>query len=303
MYFIFTNDVELIDLGTNQENPRIAEEVHKVGIPRLLDLCAKYDVESTFYFTGNFVEKSPESIDLVLSQGHEVGCHSYSHARSESLDILPLERQIEVIGRAKKIIEKTTGKEIVSFKAPELRINQYTVRALEKLNFKYDSSVSPQRFDGPFSYGFRYKIQWLFAPRKPYYLSYDSPFQRGNSNVLEIPVSAFILPYIGTLMRSSNALLKMVEKYLFWEAKDGEKPILFIFHPNECLDYTERKRFVYEKKITSGVKDKLRQDMKLKVVGKEALDLMEEVLKRAKRYGFEFVSTKRFGEIWKGRNK
>ena len=52
-----------------------------------------------------------------------------------------------------------------------LRINEDTVRALEEAGFKTDSSVSSQRFDGPFTFGAKRKLKWLYAPGKPYMIS------------------------------------------------------------------------------------------------------------------------------------
>jgi peptidoglycan/xylan/chitin deacetylase (PgdA/CDA1 family) len=65
MHFLITNDVELHSIPMNKLDPSVADEVYEVGLPRLLDLYAKYDVESTFYFTGDFVELKPEAVELV----------------------------------------------------------------------------------------------------------------------------------------------------------------------------------------------------------------------------------------------
>lgn len=71
MYFLMTNDVEAHSLSLNREDPGTVDQVHKVGLPRLLDLLSKHDVSSTFYFTGMFAEASPESVELVRDHGHE----------------------------------------------------------------------------------------------------------------------------------------------------------------------------------------------------------------------------------------
>jgi len=96
-----------------------------------------------------------------------------------------------------------------------LRINEDTVRALEKTGFKTDSSVASQRFDGPFTFGSKKKLKWLLAPRRPYMISYDSVVKEGNSNILEIPISALFIPFIGTTMRISPLVTKMLRKFLF----------------------------------------------------------------------------------------
>ena len=54
MYFLMTNDVEAHSLSLNREDPGTVDLVHKVGLPRLLDLLSRHDVSGTFYFTGMF---------------------------------------------------------------------------------------------------------------------------------------------------------------------------------------------------------------------------------------------------------
>ena len=287
MYFLMTNDVESFSIPLNRCDKRTAEEVYKVGLPRLLDLYSKYDIPSTFYFTGEFVEMVPEAIDIVKDHGHEIGCHGYSHDVDRALDILTYKEQLNELKKAKKTIESVAGR-IESFRAPALRINKDTIKVLEKLGFKSDSSLCPQRFDGPFTFGSRRKLKWLIAPRKPHYIY--------SSSILEIPISAIILSYSGTTLRRSPLLTKIIEKFLFFESKYTEKPIVFLFHPNECLDFdgnivTTRRSQNF---ISYLFADYLRQRLKLKNLGKESLLLLENILNRAKAYGFEFITISRY---------
>ena len=62
MYFLMTNDVEAHSLSLNREDPGTVDQVHKVGLPRLLDLLSKHDVSSTFYFTGMLAETTNFSL-------------------------------------------------------------------------------------------------------------------------------------------------------------------------------------------------------------------------------------------------
>lgn len=71
-------------------------------------------------------------------------------------------------------------------------------------------------------------------------ISYDSFFKKGNSNILEVPISSALLPYIGTTMRISPGITKFIEKFLFMDSAKTDKPIVFLFHPNECLDVVKR---------------------------------------------------------------
>ena len=77
MYFLMTTDVEEHSIALNRLDEETAWRVYKEGLPRLLELYAKYDVASTFYFTGTFAEKIPEAVELVKEHGHEIGCHGF----------------------------------------------------------------------------------------------------------------------------------------------------------------------------------------------------------------------------------
>ncbi|MDW7775639.1 MAG: polysaccharide deacetylase family protein [Methanosarcinales archaeon] len=290
-----TNDVEHHSIPLNKEDSRVPEQIYRTGLPRLLNLLSKYDVTSTFYFTGMFAEDCPESIDLVKDHGHEIGCHGYDHSPQRAFDILNFEEQVTELKKAKSVIESNAGR-ITSFRAPALRLNNDTIRALEKTGFTTDSSVASQRFDGPMTFGSKEKLKWLRAPRSSYYVSYDSYVQQGSSSVLEIPISAALVPFIGTTMRISPMITKCLQKYIFYEAAKTGKPVVFLFHPNECLNIDGE--ITTTRRASSTIEyifaDVMRQRLKLKNLGDASLKLLDEVLKSANEYGFEFVSAKEY---------
>ncbi|WP_440954694.1 polysaccharide deacetylase family protein [Methanosarcina sp. Mfa9] len=298
MYFLMTNDVEHHSIQLNREDPNIPDQIYNVGLPRLLELLSKYDVLSTFYFTGMFAEQSPESIELVKEYGHEIGCHGYDHSPFRAFDSLKYKEQIIELQRAKDAIEAIGGR-ISSFRAPALRINNDTVRALIETGFKTDSSIASQRFDGPMSFGSKNKLGWLYAPRNPYNMSYDSPTKKGNSGVIEIPISAALIPYIGTTMRISPTINRVLQKFIFYEAAKTGKPVVFLFHPNECLDI--HGKVVTTRRTSNNLEyifaDVIRHRLKLKNLGNSSLKLLEEVLKSAKEYGFEFVNSEEYRKV------
>lgn len=298
MYFLMTNDVEHHSIPLNREDQSIPDQIYNEGLPRLLDVLSKYDVSSTFYFTGMFAEQSPESMEIVKDHGHEIGCHGYDHSPSRAFDTLSLDEQIQELEKAKSAIGPVAGK-IRSFRAPALRINNDTVHALERTGFATDSSVASQRFDGPMTFGSKKKLKWLTAPRKPYYMSYDSPMHQGDSGILEIPISAVVLPLIGTTMRISPTITKALRKLLFYESSRTDKPVVFLFHPNECLDVTGE---IEVTRRGSGTieyifADLLRHKLKLKNLGEPSIKLLDEVLRSAKEYGFEFISAKEYEKV------
>lgn len=286
-----TNDVESFSIPLNKLDPDTAKEVYNVGLPRLLDVYARHDIKCTFYFTGRMAEMVPEAVELVVEHGHDIGCHGYDHSSDRAFDLMGLEEQIAEMTKAKDVLEGLAGK-ISDFRAPALRINEYTIKALEQTGFNTDSSIASQRFDGPLTFGSKKKLKWLVAPRFPYHPSYDSIVKKGNSKILEIPLSAFVFPYIGTTMRVSPVILKFLEKFMFAESMRTEKPIVFLFHPNECLDAK-----IGVKRARRGgsaiehvFADVIRHKLKLRNLGVKAVNLIDDVIGRAKDKGFEFLT-------------
>ena len=297
MYFLMTNDVESFSIPLNRLDPDTAREVYEVGLPRLLDIYARRDIKCTFYFTGKMAEMVPEAVELVLDHGHDIGCHGYDHSPDHALDLMNLDGQIAELKRAKDVIGEIAGR-IRDFRAPALRINEHTIRALEQTGFATDSSIASQRFDGPLTFGSKRKLKWLVAPRSPYYPSYDSVVKKGESKVLEIPISACIFPYIGTAMRVSPAMLKHIEKIIFFESLKMQKPVVFLFHPNECLD--AKTGAVTVRRAGNVIEyvfaDVIRQRLKIKNLGARAVELLDEVILRAKNAGFEFMTVQEYSK-------
>ncbi|MCG2736007.1 MAG: polysaccharide deacetylase family protein [Candidatus Methanoperedenaceae archaeon] len=293
-----TNDVENFSLSSNSEDPQVAKQIYNEALPKLLSVLSKNDIKSTFYFTGTFCEESPESVELVMEHGHDIGCHGYDHSNIHAFDSMNLEDQIADLNKVKYMIEKIAGR-IWDFRAPALRINEDTIKALEKTGFNTDSSIASQRFDGPFTSGSKKKLRWMTAPRHPYFLSYSSIVRNGASNILEIPITAFILSYIGTTMRVSPTTLRILEKFFFAESIMTEKPIVFLFHPNECLNL--RSGIKPKKRgnnfINQIFADYMRNKLKKRNLGQKAADLLDDVIQRAKRAGFEFVTVQEYRKI------
>ena len=298
MHFLMTNDVEDFSITLNKPDADTANEVYKIGLPRLLDIYAKYDIQCTFYFTGKMAATIPESVELVLEHGHEIGCHGYDHWPQKSFELMNYDEQVAELKKAKNVIEPIAGK-VSSFRAPSLRISDVTVKALEDTGFTSDSSIPSQRFDGPLSFSSRRKLRWLVAPRSPYFISYNSIVTKGTSKVLEIPISSVVFPFVGTTMRASPMILNLIEKMLFFESSKVQRPIVFIFHPNECID---AKQDVAAVRRSTGVieyifADVIKQRFKVRNMGDKAIKLVDGMLKRAKDRGFEFITVREYREL------
>lgn len=274
-----TNDVETTSIVNGGLRDETGIKVWKEGLPRLLDLYDCYGVKATFFYIANFVKQHPEIVQIVQRHGHEIACHGLTHQHDKAFDVMPFKEQLEHLTTAKKILEDIAGEEVVSFRAPALRVNFDTPKALIEAGFKYDSSVAPQRMDMFMSLGSKNKLQWFGAPRTPYTANADNLARKGSSPITEVPVSSFVVPYIGTFMRISPSMTAMVRKLLYWETKNCNKPINFLIHPNEVISeenlhlQTQRRASSYIGYLLSDV---LRRKLKQKNLGLDALNLFEK---------------------------
>ena len=138
---------------------------------------------------------------MIIKDGHEVASHGKSHLKENGFDVMPFDRQKRHLIESKQLLEDISGAEVISFRAPALRVNDDTPRALIEAGYKIDSSIASQRFDFFMSFGGMKKLKWFFAPRLPYRTSPDSLFKKGAGPIVEVPLSALFFPYVGTTMR------------------------------------------------------------------------------------------------------
>jgi peptidoglycan-N-acetylglucosamine deacetylase len=289
---LLTNDVETTSIINGGLRPETGIKVWREGIPRLLELYEKYNVKSTFFFVADFARDCPDIVRMIQPYGHEVACHGFTHDYKLAFDVLTYDEQVEHLNKAKKILEDIAGVEVISFRAPALRVNEFTPKALIETGFRYDSSVAPQRMDIFMSLGSKNKMEWLKAPREPYYVSENNLARKGNTGLMEIPVSSFCFPYIGTFMRVSPLLNLLTRLMIYGEARDSEKIVNFLIHPNELIEEadlhlkTERRSANYLSYILSDV---IRRKLKLRNLGNRAVIQYDNEIKFWKDKQFEFT--------------
>lgn len=292
---LLTNDVETTSILNGGLRNETGIKVWKEGLPRLLDLYSEFNVKSTFFFIADFAQEFPEIVKMVLPYGHEVACHGLTHDYKFSFDIMDYESQFLHLQKSKKILEDISGQEVVSFRAPALRVNQFTPKALIDTGFKFDSSVAPQRLDIFLTLGSKNKLQWLGAPRNPYFVNEKNLARKGSSILKEVPVSSFGIPYIGTTMRVSPFLNNITRNLLYFETKNSNKVVNFLIHPNELIE-EEKLDEKLERRSGNILKyllaDVLRSKLKVRNLGVPALELyrMELLFWENKNYEFKRIN-------------
>ncbi len=296
-YCLLSNDVETTSIWHNSLRDETGYKVFKEGMPLLLDLYEKYNIKSTFYFTGYIAKLYPEIVKMVVPYGHEVGSHGLSHTKEDGFDVMPLQRQIDHLKESKNIIENIIGEEIISFRAPALRVNNDTAIALAEANYKIDSSVASQRFDMFMSFGGLKKLNWLTAPRLPYRTSEGSLFKKGDGQIIEVPLTASILPYLSTTMRIFPTLTAIQRRVMAFESSITGKPIVFDTHPNEFIDESDEVRQINKRSknfVAAFLQDTLRSKLKVKNLGIKGVKIYEREIKYFDKNEFEFCTIKEF---------
>lgn len=292
---LITNDVETTSILNHKLRDKTGEYVLKQGMPRLLDLYDKYGVKATFFYTGHIAKLYPEVVKMAYERGHEVGSHGLTHAVDQAFDVLSPEEQLSHLKQSKRILEDIIGDEVISFRAPAARVDKRFPEILKEAGFKVDSSVSSQRLDMMFSFGALKKLHWLTAPRRAYFTKSNNIFKKGDSEILEAPISAFGFPYIGTFMRIAPSLNRLTRRLLYLETLCNGRQFVFLTHPNEFIDEEweggkiDRRASNYFSYLMGDV---IRHKLKIKNLGESALPIFEIELSFFQKKEFEFVTCK-----------
>lgn len=106
----------------------------KAGVTeKVLDILKQEKVKAVFFLTGKRAEERPELTKRIFDEGHEIGNHTFSHARLASLSDEALLKEID---RTSKLIEGITGKRPRWFRPPYGKIKTEQIKFIEKAGYK-----------------------------------------------------------------------------------------------------------------------------------------------------------------------
>lgn len=97
---------------------------------QLLDVLAKYDVKATFYLVGNRVKNFQEATQRIADEGHEIGTHTFSHAKLTTLSYNGIEREIQ---NSLDAIASVTSTRVTSLRPPYGSYDKNVRDACEKM--------------------------------------------------------------------------------------------------------------------------------------------------------------------------
>jgi polysaccharide deacetylase family sporulation protein PdaB len=91
----------------------------------LLKILKRYDVKTTFFLVGFWVDKYPEMVKRIDEEGHEIGNHSSKHPHMSQLS---KEQIVAELTKTSEKIEAITSKKVVLFRPP---FGDYNNRLIE----------------------------------------------------------------------------------------------------------------------------------------------------------------------------
>jgi peptidoglycan/xylan/chitin deacetylase (PgdA/CDA1 family) len=115
------------------------------AMPWLLDALAPYPFRASFACIGRWIELKPDIHRRIVTEGHEVLNHTYSHPRSEVFNDrrfidLSMAEQREEVERGHEICRKLLAYEPVGFRLPHLEFTANIYPILRDLSYRYSSS-------------------------------------------------------------------------------------------------------------------------------------------------------------------
>jgi polysaccharide deacetylase family protein (PEP-CTERM system associated) len=112
---------------------------------KTLDILDETGNQATFFVLGTVAQYYPDVVREIKQRGHEVGCHGYGHNLVYKLSPQEFEDDLK---KSLDYLDKAGCSDVCGYRAPYWSITKNSLWALDilqKLNFKYDSSIFPIR--------------------------------------------------------------------------------------------------------------------------------------------------------------
>ena len=112
---------------------------------RVLDMLDEYDIKATFFVVADVVDHYPGLVESIVDRGHEIGCHGLHHAckidPKTKKPLMSVKEFEDITLKAKETLERVCKEKVIGYRAPNALVGGWMLDSLEKIGFKYDSSV------------------------------------------------------------------------------------------------------------------------------------------------------------------
>jgi polysaccharide deacetylase family sporulation protein PdaB len=98
----------------------------------ILDILDKYNVKTTFFLVGFWVDKHPDLVKEIYARGHEIGNHSTTHPKMSLLSKEEITKELEITSEK---IEKIIDKKPTVFRPPFGDYNNTLIETAQSLGY------------------------------------------------------------------------------------------------------------------------------------------------------------------------
>ena len=156
------------------------------GLPSFVDVLRARGVPFDLMVSGEVAQSVPEDIIAGLGDRVALGCHGFSH-RPGYLNRMSRTAQERDLRLGTEAVRSKFGRSPQCFRAPNFSANADTIRILQELDYRADSSVLPGR----------HVRRWRVLPLVDHRGVSEDPFtpdlnefpRSGSSKILEVPVT------------------------------------------------------------------------------------------------------------------
>jgi len=201
---------------------------YREGVPgnthQYLEFLQIKAAHATFFVVGNVARKYPSLINEIVSEGHEIACHSNKHIQ---IDKQTPEEFEEDLKRNLDSLYEAGAKDVIGYRAPTFSLTattQWAYKILHKAGLKYSSSVLPAA--NPL-YGWK---EFGVDPK-----SVDG--------ILEIPITLHTIPFLRVPMAGGvyfRVIPSMLINYSVRHHMKNGTPITTYLHPYDIDTMQER---------------------------------------------------------------
>ncbi len=213
--------------GLPEPAPSLGDVILRRGLPRFAEILERRKIQATLFVVGRDLEAERTTGRALIGQmaaaGHEIANHSHRHPYAMAR--LDRPQVDEEIGLAHDLITTVAGRPPVGFRAPGYDLSPTMLDALQARGYRYDSSVFPaplywsakaavmglMALSGRTSGAVLTSPKLLAAPTLPYRPNPSAPWRRGQSALVELPITVspwLRIPVIGTSLLLAPAVVR-----------------------------------------------------------------------------------------------
>ncbi|MGB8225688.1 MAG: hypothetical protein WCE45_02295 [Sedimentisphaerales bacterium] len=200
--FCITIDTEPdCDIHWKRSQPLLFESVLS-GIPDILrPIWNTYNIKPVYFASPEVInnEQCCQVLRNEIKSGAEIGAHlhseyiepqiKYNQADGTTSNEFPCFAYSETIEYEKiknltGLIKQKLNIQPTSYRAARYGADLDTIKSLEKLGYKVDSSVTPNT-----NWSYAGGPDHSAAPKQPYFISDENMYKPGNTKILEVPIT------------------------------------------------------------------------------------------------------------------